>query len=59
MQLVMVECWTEQHEEDNEPRNAAVITEDADKAIELCQARYGDAGFTRFRADIVSGRFAG
>lgn len=59
MQLWMVGCQTEQHQEDDDSRNAAVIAESADQAIELCRAKYGYAGFTRFSAEFVSDGFDG
>jgi hypothetical protein len=59
MQLWMVGCRTEQHQEDDESRKVAVLATNADQAIELCRAKYGDDGFTTFTAEFVSGDLGG
>jgi hypothetical protein len=53
MQLIRVECWTAEHEEDDEPLGMVVIAPDITEAEALCEATYRTQGFTKFRGEAV------
>jgi hypothetical protein len=53
MHLLVVDCRRDQHDEDDEPRHAFVFAADATEASALCCAKYGNEGYTKFKAELV------
>jgi hypothetical protein len=59
MQLMKVSCWSEQHQEDDEPLAAVVIASDVAEAESLSKAVYRMRGFTRFIGEPAVDGLAG